>query len=295
MVLSRSPEQALWRVVPWDTATVGAWADELEDADAVINLAGRSVNCRYTAENRRRILESRVDSTRAIGEAIAQASIPPRVWLQSSTATIYGHRLDAPNDEATGLIGGGPGASKRWQFSVDVAKAWERALEEAEVPHTRRVAMRTSMVMSPDPGGIFDTLLGLVRFGLGGTCGSGRQYVSWIHEVDFIRAVYHLIDSDHLSGAVNLAAPQPLPNAAFMRTLREAWGARIGLPATAWMLEVGAVFMRTETELVLKSRRVVPGRLLDDGFEFAYPNWESAAAELCARRRAGVTEPTISV
>jgi uncharacterized protein (TIGR01777 family) len=288
VVLSRRPSPAPWRVVAWDAQTVGDWARELEDADAVINLAGRSVNCRYGAENRRAILESRVRSTQAVGEAIGRARRPPRVWLQASTATIYAHRLDAPNDEYTGRIGGSePDAPDTWRFSIEVARAWEAALDDAATPHTRKVALRSAMVMSPDRGGIFDTLLGLVRRGLGGTSGSGRQYVSWIHETDFIEAIGWLIEHDEIAGAVNVAAPHPLPNADFMRALRTAWGMPVGLPATAWMLEIGALILRTETELVLKSRRVVPGRLLAEGFRFDFPDWPSAARDLCRRVRAG--------
>ncbi|MBD0318691.1 MAG: TIGR01777 family protein [Gemmatimonadetes bacterium] len=282
VVLSRAPSAGPWRSVAWDAKTPGGWAAELEGADAVVNLAGRNVNCRYNAANRREILESRVDSTRVLGEAIARCEAPPRVWLQSSTATIYAHRFDAPNDEATGVLGGDePGAPDTWRFSIEVARAWERALDEAEVPRTRKVALRSAMVMSPDRGGVFDVLLALVRHGLGGRAGDGRQYVSWVHEEDFVRAVYWLADHGALAGPVNLAAPGPLPNADFMRALREAWGTRAGLPATRWMLEVGAVFLRTETELVLKSRRVVPGRLLGAGFGFRFPGWPEAARDLC--------------
>ncbi|HEX9936542.1 MAG TPA: TIGR01777 family oxidoreductase [Longimicrobium sp.] len=284
VVLSRGAADAPWRVVPWDARTLGAWAGEIDGAEVVINLAGRSVNCRYNARNRAEIMASRVDSTRVVGEAIARAERPPRVWLQASTATLYAHRFDAPNDEETGIVGGHePGAPDTWSFSIDVAAAWERTLAEARTPRTRKVAMRSAMVMSPDPGGIFDTLLTLVRRGLGGTAGDGRQYISWIHETDFVRAVQWLIEHE-MSGAVNLASPNPLPNAEFMRLLRRAWGARIGLPATRWMLEVGAVFMRTETELVLKSRRVVPKRLLDAGFHFQLPEWDEAAQVLVRHR-----------
>lgn len=286
VVLSRKPRGAPWRVMAWDAKTVGAWAAELEGADAVVNLAGRVVNCRYNAANRREILDSRVDSTRAVGLAVRRAARPPRVWLQASTATIYAHRHDAANDEATGILGGvEPGAPETWRFSTDVATAWERALNEAECPQTRKAAMRTAMTMSPDRGGVFDVLLGLVRRGLGGASGDGRQYVSWIHDRDFVRAVAWLIEHDEIAGPVNLAAPNPLPNAEFMRALREAWGARFGLPASRWMLEVGAFFLGTETELVLKSRRVVPGRLSAAGFRFDFPTWPEAARDLCRRWR----------
>jgi uncharacterized protein len=286
VVLSREARPGPWRTVAWDGATVGPWADEVDGSDVVINLAGRSVNCRYGEANRREILESRVASTRAVGSAIARATRPPRVWLQASTATIYAHRFDAPNDEETGRLGGSEAhAPSTWRFSIDVARAWEQALAEAETPATRKIALRSAMTMSPDAGGIFDTLLGLVRRGLGGRAGDGRQYVSWIHHVDFVDAVRFLIARDDVAGAVNLASPHPLPNAEFMRVLRDAAGVRVGLPAAKWMLAVGAVFMKTETELILKSRRVVPGRLLALGFPFRYPHWGEAARELCAHAR----------
>ena len=285
-MLSRALQRAPWRVAAWDAARLGPWTRELEGADVVVNLAGRSVNCRYTPANRRAIKESRVNSTRVVGEAIAGAARPPRVWLQMSTATIYAHRYDAPNDEATGILGGAePGAPDTWRFSIDVATSWERALDAAATPRTRKVALRAAVVMSPDRGGVFDLLLRLVRFGLGGQAGHGRQYVSWIHDRDFVRAVYWLIEHDKVDGAVNLAAPHPLPNADFMRALREAWGMRLGLPASAWMLEVGTWVLRSETELVLKSRRVVPGRLVQQGFAFEFPIWAEAARDLCGRWR----------
>ena len=285
-MFSRKPESAPWRVVDWDGETVAPWAEELEGADAVINLAGRSVNCRYTPENRREILDSRINSTRVLGEAIAQTRNPPKVWLQSSTATIYAHRFDAPNDEESGTLGGSePNAPDTWRFSIEVATAWERTLDEAITPLTRKVKMRTAIVMSVESGGPFDIMLGLVRRGLGGRSGSGRQYVSWVHFDDFVRAVYWLIERGELDCAINIAAPNPLPNAEFMKALREAWGIRFGLPASEWMLEIGAYFMGTESELVLKSRRVIPGRLLRDGFRFQFETWPEAARDLCRRWR----------
>jgi uncharacterized protein (TIGR01777 family) len=284
VVLSRRPTPAPWRVVPWDARTVGGWAAELDRAEAVINLAGRSVNCRYTAANRAAILNSRVESTRVVGTAIARSARPPRAWLQMSTATIYAHRFDAPNDEATGVPGGSvPNAPDTWRFSIDVATAWERTCAEADTPQTRKTVLRSAMVMSPDRGGVFDVLLGLVRRGLGGAAGNGRQFVSWVHDRDFVRAVGWLIAHNDLAGAVNVASPNSLPNAEFMRALRRAWGTRWGLPASRWMLGVGAWLIRTETELILKSRRVVPGRLLGSGFAFEYPEWPSAADDLVRR------------
>ena len=254
IVLSRQPESAPWRVVAWDAKTLGSWTTELEGADVVINMAGRSVNCRYNAKNRRLILDSRVNSTQAIGRAITHAIRPPRIWLQASTATIYAHRHDAPNDEATGILGGNePNAPDTWRFSIQVATAWEQAANEFSLPATRRVLLRSAMTMSPDPGGVFEVLRGLVRKGLGGRNGDGKQYVSWIHQHDFLQAIDWLIEHEELAGPVNLAAPHPLPNAEFMQALRIACGMKFGLPATRWMLELGAIFLRTETELILKN------------------------------------------
>jgi len=178
-----------------------------------------------------------------------------------------------------------PDVPADWHFSIDVATSWERELDSATVPRTRKVKLRSAVIMSPDRGGIFDTLLTLVRRGLGGRSGDGRQYVSWVHETDFIRAIDWLIEHDDVDGVVNIAAPEPLPNADFMRGLRDAWGVSFGLPAAEWMLAIGAVFMRTETELILKSRRVVPGILGKRGFTFRFPQWPEAAKELCRRWR----------
>jgi uncharacterized protein (TIGR01777 family) len=287
VVLSRTQTDAPpWRVVKWDGETLGDWETELEGADVVINLAGQSVNCRYTAENRRIIIDSRVKSTRIVGQAIAETSNAPRVWLQASTATLYAHRYDAANDEATGIIGGSePNAPDTWRFSIDVVKKWERELNAAATPNTRKVLMRSAIVMSPSPGGPFDMLLKLVRLGLGGRFGDGKEYVSWIHDQDFVRTLDWLIQHDELEGPVNLAAPNPLPNAEFMQTLRKAWGIKFGLPATEWMLELGAFVLRSETELMLKSRRVIPTRMLQSGFTFHFPNWAEAANDLCKRWR----------
>jgi uncharacterized protein len=287
VILSRKASEKFdWRVVEWDGKTPGDWTAEFENADVVINLAGRIVNCRYTTENRRQIMDSRANSTKAVGEAINHAKNPPPVWLQASTATIYAHRFDAPNDELTGIIGGDEtGAPDTWNFSIDVARNWEKTANEFILPKTRLVLMRSAMTMSPDKGGILDVMLSLVRKGLGGTAGDGRQYISWIHDQDFIRAVTWLIEHETIRGAVNISSPNPLPNKEFMRIFRETWGTKIGLPATRLMLEIGAVFMRTETELILKSRRVVPTRLLQSGFEFEFPEWKDAVRDLCQRWR----------
>ena len=288
VVLSRQADAVVpgARVVEWDGRSVCVWAREIDGAAAVINLAGRSVNCRYTAENLREMMDSRVDSTRAVGQAIAAAARPPGVWLQMSTATIYAHTFGPPNDEPTGRLGGGePGAPADWDPSIWIAKAWERTLDEAETPRTRKVALRAAMVMSPAPGGPFPIFRALARLGLGGPIAGGRQYVSWIADVDFVRAVLFLVERDDLAGPVNLAAPDPLPQRDFMAALRAAARMPIGLPATAWMMEIAAFVHGTETELLLKSRRVVPTRLRDAGFVFALPTWRRAALELTAHPR----------
>ncbi|MGW0737010.1 epimerase [Streptomyces sp. NPDC002851] len=308
VTLTRTPRGP--RQLPWDGRTLDRWAEAIDGSDAVINLAGRSVSCRYTPANLQQMMDSRIDSTRVVGQAIAASTSPPQVWLQMSTATIYAHRFDAANDEANGIIGGTePDVPDYWAYSVRIAENWERAQQEAPTPKTRKVALRTAMVMSPDRGGVFDALSRLTRLGLGGPVAGGRQYVSWIHEDDFVRAVEFLIErgeraeypierddrndateqEDHgprpLSGPVNLAAPTPLPHREFMRTLRTAWRMPLGLPATRWMTELGAFAMRSDTELLLKSRRVTPGRLLDAGFTFQYPTWPQAAADLVTRTR----------
>ena len=233
------------------------------------------------------MMRSRVRSARVVGQAIAAASRPPRAWLQMSTATIYAHTRGVPNDDVTGVIGGSEeGVPGYWAFSVDIAQAWERELDEAQVPLTRKVALRAAMVMTPDKGGVFDVLSRMARLGLGGPVAGGGQYVSWIHEDDFTAAVRFIIDHDVLAGPVNLASPGPVRQRDFMRELRAAWGVPVGLPATRWMAELGALAIRTDTELLLKSRRVVPGLLTAAGFEFRHATWPEAARDLVQRARA---------
>ena len=277
------PQAGGVKTVVWDGRTLGPWANEIDGADVVINLAGRSVNCRYHARNLTAMMSSRLESTRIIGVAIAAAKNPPRVWLQASTATIYAHRFDAANDEETGEIGGNePGVPALWAKSIAIAKAWEAELTAAHTPHTRKVALRSAMTMSPDRGGVFSVLAWLCRMGFGRQ-GDGRQFVSWIHEHDFVAAINFLIARDDLVGAFNLCAPEPLPNRDFMKALQRALGTKIAMPVPRWVLEIGTFFLRTETELVLKSRRVVPARLLNTGFIFRYPRWPEAAKDLVDR------------
>ncbi|MGW6269341.1 TIGR01777 family oxidoreductase [Streptomyces sp. NPDC055060] len=283
-VLTRNPVRA--RQVAWDGRTLGPWSQEVDGSDVVVNLAGRSVSCRYTEANLRDMMDSRVRSAEVVGAAIAAAAKPPQLWLQMSTATIYAHRFDAPHDESSGVIGGTEtGVPDYWEYSVRIAKNWERAQQEAATPHTRKVALRAAMVMSPDRGGVFDVLLRMVRLGLGGPVAGGAQYLSWIHDRDFVRAVEFLIAREDVAGAVNLCAPGPLPHRAFIRDLRAAAGVRVGLPATKWMAEIGAFALRTDAELLLKSRRVVPGRLLEEGFVFEHERWPGAAVDLVRRAR----------
>ena len=273
VVLTRGgPSPRYGEAATWDGKTLGGWTRHVDEADVVVNLAGRTVNCRYTAKNRRQIYDSRLESTRVLGEAIARSSEPPRLWINSSSATIYRHAEDRPMDEASGELGEG--------FSVDVCQRWERLLGEAATPRTRKVALRSAMVFGPGRGGVYEAFRRIVRLGLGGTLGPGTQYVSWIHSEDFARAVRWILDHDELAGVVNLASPFPVHNADFMRTFRRACRRPIGLPAAAWMLEIGAFFLRTETELLLKSRRVVPAVLLESGFEFRYPELGPALEQI---------------
>ena len=330
VIITRSPKSRTdgVREIAWDAKSLGDWVYELEDATAVVNLTGRSVDCRYNAKNRREIMDSRVDSTRVVGEAIARCKNPPRVWLNSSTATLYQHTFGKAHDESSREMDSAPDAKDA--FSVEVGQAWERALFERQMPlttspsnnqsktfntqhstsniqgappvpslsversmlnvecsqdttgseKTRRVALRTSMVLGLGRNSVFPVLRRLTKLGLGGRQGSGQQFVSWIHAEDFCRAIEWIITHEELSGAINQCAPNPLPNAEMMKLFREVCRMPIGLPATEWMLEIGAFFLRTETELIFKSRRVVPGKLLASGFKFQFAEFREALADL---------------
>jgi uncharacterized protein (TIGR01777 family) len=274
IVLTRGPERQLGQVryLPWDGRTPGPWVAALEGADAVINLAGRSVDCRYNARNRAEILLSRVNATAVLGEAIRGLDVPPRVWLNLASATYYRHAEDRAQDEATGQAGTG--------FSVEVCQAWEKAFWQADAPPgVRRVLLRTALVLGTE-GGAYPVLAGLVRWGLGGTQGPGSQMVSWVHADDFARMVAFCVEHGEVAGTYNCAAPAPLSNTAMMRTLRYYLRRPVGLPSPRWMLELGAFLLRTEPELVLKSRWVAPTRMLQAGFEFKYPNFNGAVADL---------------
>ena len=290
-VLTRGPYTAPWQTVHWDGQTLGPWVETLEGADVCIHLSGRNINCRYTARNRGELYDSRIGPTRLLHQAFACLANPPRIWMNASTATIYRHSLDKAMDEASGEIGGneliGPRrrAPEKWNWTVQLARDWESAFFAAVMPHTRKIALRTSLVFSPAPGSVFAVLSHLVRAGLGGTQGNGRQLVSWMHESDYARSLEFLIAHEEIDGPVNLCAPHPLPNREFMAALREAWDVPNGLPAPAALLAIGMFFLRTEPELVLKSRYVVPGRLLDAGFQFEFPTWPGAATDLVRQWR----------
>jgi uncharacterized protein (TIGR01777 family) len=260
----------------WDGKNPGPWALALEGAERVINLSGRSVNCRYDERNKRSIIDSRVDSTRAVGAAIAACKVPPKLWLNSSTATLYRHATDKPQDEWLGEPGEG--------FSVEVARAWEEAFFAAKVPGaTRKVALRTGMVLANEDGTVFDVLRHLTRRGLGGTMGKGDQRVSWIHIEDFLSAVDFIAADPLLDGVFNLTAPEFPTNRELMRGFREQQGVPCGIPASKWMLELGARVMKTETELILKSRWADPRRLREEGFRWRWPQLTGALADLEGR------------
>jgi len=282
IVLTRSPRSRHDGVaeIAWDGRTAGAWQKQLDGADVIVNLTGKSVNCRYNARNRKEILDSRVDSTRIIGDAINHSAKPPRVWLNASTATVYKHTFDKAWDENGEMDAV---AEAKDAFSVEVAKAWEAALNEAQTPQTRNVALRMAVTLGLGENSVFPVLRRLTRLGLGGAMGIGRQYVSWMHVEDFCRAVEWIITHDDLAGPINLVAPHPLPNRDMMKILRQTLGVPFGLPAAEWMLEIGAFFIRTETELLLKSRRVIPGKLLASGFAFRFPNIREAFADLAGK------------
>jgi uncharacterized protein len=275
IILSRSarPTKNGITYLAWDGKTLGAWQTALEGAQALINLAGRTVDCRYTAENKRQIMDSRVDSTRILGEAIAACTNPPKVWFNSSTATIYNDtRDDAPaNDESSQNIGS--------DFSMTVAKEWERALHESDTPNTRKIALRISIVLGKG-GGAIVPLLALSRFWLGGAQGGGNQWFSWVHIEDVARSIDFLLADDTLQGVFNIAQPEPMRNKDVMRALRRAVRRSWGLPMPAFLLRIGAIFIRTEAELVLKSRKVVSSRLPKAGFSFKYENLDEALREI---------------
>lgn len=276
ILISRTPKPAAGnvRTEVWNGRDAGTWCAALENTDLLINLAGKSVNCRYTAQAKKEILESRIFATKALGNAISSLTNPPKVWIQVASATIYRHAEDRAMDEVTGEIGGG--------FSVEVCKAWEKIFYEQSVNCTK-ILLRTSIVIG-NSDGAFPRLVNLTRFGLGGKQGNGQQRISWIHEEDLARMMKWLYEQDQLSGTFNAATPDPVTNERFMHFIQKAMNMFVALPAPAWLLKIGAFIIGTETELILKSRWVIPTRLLDAGFQFQHPNAEHAIKNLVSRR-----------
>jgi len=258
------------RSVQWDGRNPGPWTTELEGADLLINLAGRSVNCRYTTANKAMIKSSRVDATLVLGQAIRQCKKPPRLWINGGSATIYRHATDRPQDETTGEI--------HDDFSVQVCKAWEQAFNDLTLPGTRKIILRMAIVLGQD--GALVPYTRLVKFGLGGPQGSGTQMFSWIHIDDLCQIVEWAWADKRAEGIYNAAAPGPVTNAAFMQALRQELKMPVGLPAPGWLLKTGATLIGTEAELLLKSRWVIPTALLQQGFQFHYPQLKAALHSL---------------
>ena len=263
-IISRQTHHISW-------SNLSGIIDALDEAEMVINLAGKSVNCRYTDKNKEEIVQSRKETTKTLGMALLACKNPPPLWINSSTATIYRHAEDRPMTEASGEIGSG--------FSVDVAKVWEQSFFDFNLPQTRQVALRIAIVLGAG-GGAMEPYFNLVRYGLGGVQGSGKQMFSWIHIDDLYLIILFLKDNKDLSGIFNCSAPHPITNREFMKTLRTSMNRKLGLPAPKWMLEMGAVFMRTETELILKSRWVISERLENEGFHFTYDSIGKALQQI---------------
>ncbi|GGH68680.1 hypothetical protein HNQ91_001399 [Filimonas zeae] len=263
IILSRkaAPPQGNIHTVAWDGCNGGEWQEALEKADLLINLCGKNVNCRYNPRNREEILQSRIIPTRALSKAALACKQPPQLWINVTSATIYRHAEDRPQDEYTGEEGYG--------FSVDICKAWEQAFFETPLPATRRVALRMGIVLGRN-GGVFPRLLNLVKAGMGGRQGNGAQYVSWVHEQDVAACTEWLLQRSDMEGVINCTAPEPVANHTLMETFRTAWGTPLGLPAPLWLLQCGAWLIGTETELIVKSRWVTPARLLAAGFSFRF-------------------------
>ena len=280
--ITRFPRPRDWEAVHWDAESPGHWMSSLEDADVVINLAGRSLHCRHTKANQRAILQSRVRTTELVGRGIRECVRPPRLWINASTVDVYPEAEQREVDENFK-----PAGLTQPMFLEQMARAWEAATQAHSTPQTRKVQIRMAAVMSADAGGTFDHLLRLVRWGFGGDMGSGEQHVAWIHDFDFLRAIEFLISRDDVAGAVNITAPHPVPNHQFMCNLRRAWcTSYFGMPAPEWLVETVSFVARTEPEFVLKSRRVIPGKLIDAGFDFDFPEWRGACENLMERWRA---------
>lgn len=275
IVLSRGAAKQKRNVayINWDAKTQGDWVKEMDEADMLINLCGKNVNCRYTEENKKEIFDSRTNSTKALAQAIAACKTPPRLWIQSASATIYRHAEDRPMTERDGIMGSG--------FSVEVCKKWEKVFweETAAFTNMRKAILRISLVMGKKEG-VFPRLRNLTRFGLGGKQGNGKQWVSWIHEADVVNMIEWIATHEQMEGIINCTSPTPLKNNELMQIIRKELNMPIGLPSPAWLLELGAIIIRTETELILKSRWVLPRKILKTGFQFQYPEASVAINDL---------------
>jgi len=273
IILARKPQAKKGNIktLVWDGKTIGDWSDSLHGADLLVNLCGKNVNCRYTEKNKKEIFDSRLIPTRLLGQAIAGLENPPRLWINITSATIYRHAEDHPQDEFSGEIGEG--------FSIEVCKAWENSFFETNTPNTRKVALRMGIVLGLKDGA-FPRLLNLVKLGMGGKQGTGEQYMSWIHEADAAGSIAWLLNHTEIEGIVNCTAPEAIKNHVFMRSIRKAFGRNFGLPAPAWLLALGAKIIGTETELILKSRWVKPAVLLNSGFKFKYPCIQDAGEDI---------------
>jgi uncharacterized protein (TIGR01777 family) len=277
IVLSRksAPLNGNIKTVIWNGIDEGEWEEVLEGAELFVNLCGKNVNCRYTEKNKAEIISSRVNPTMLLARAIAKLSKPPELWINITSATIYRHAEDRPQDEDAGDIGYG--------FSIDVCKIWEQTFFETNTPSTRKIALRMGIVLGRSDGA-FPRLLNLVKFGLGGKQGDGEQYVSWVHEQDAAKCTEWLIQHKELKGVINCTAPEPVKNVDLMRSIRNAYGIPLGLPSPAWLLELGAKVIGTETELILKSRWVLPKRLTDSGYQFLFRRIDYAVKDILSIR-----------
>jgi uncharacterized protein len=268
-ILTRNPKRP--NEISWDAKTLGNWTESLEKADVLINMTGKSVDCRYNDENRAEILRSRIDSTNVLQKAVDKAKNPPKTWLNSSSATIYVHAETQLMTEANGIIGD--------DFSMNICKSWENAFFATTSSQTRKVALRTAIVLGRE-GEAFHKLKTITRLGLGGQQGNGRQKMSWVHVEDFCRAVEFIINDEKINGEINISAPNPIDNQSFMKILKDKLKVPFGIPSPTFLLEIGTLFLQTETELLLKSRNVYPERLLNYGFRFRFETVEEALGEL---------------
>jgi uncharacterized protein len=257
----------------WDGKNTGDWSRQLNGADLLINLAGKTVNCRYTAKNKKEIFDSRTDAVKAIGLAIQQCTNPPACWINASSATIYRHATDHSQDEYNGEF--------HDDFSVRVCQLWEKTFFEQTTPATRKVNLRMAITLGP--GGVLIPYFNLLKFGLGGQQGNGKQMYSWVHYEDTCRMIEWIVDHPELNGTYNCASPHPVMNKEFMRTIRKAAGHYFGLPAFGWMIRIGTKLIGTEAELVLKSRWVIPTRILETGFQFKYPLLKDAFTDILSK------------